>query len=199
MKDIYLILSATNGHMGKLIRSLTDMPYNHISFSFDPHLQDIISFARYYYAAPLYGGFIHESKERYEHTPILLFKIPISQSSYEKIHHLITEMDKHPHDYLYHTINAVLSPFHRSIHIKNAYTCVSFIAMLLHQTEFSFDSVYDIRQIKKKLDPYLVYEGNMDDFMLQSDPSYMKTITFTDSIKLSLIQNYKLFQRFINS
>lgn len=195
MKDIYLILSSTDGHMGSFIRKITHMTYNHVSFSFDNDLSDMISFARYYYRAPFYGGFIHEGVQRYKKASILLYQISIEDDSYKKIHQLITEMDENSNDYIYHMINAALSPFHRSIYIEKAHTCVSFANLILQQSDLPFESSYDIKMLMDQLKPYLINQGPMDAFQLQSDSAYLKPLNFVDVFKLTLIQNLRLLHR----
>lgn len=196
MKDIYIVLSATSGHMGKFIRKITNTPYNHLSFSFHEDLHEVLSFARYYYSTPFYGGFIHESKERYDHANIKLYKISIDDNSYENIQHFIMEMEEYPHDYYYHTLNALLSPLHKSINIKNAYTCLSFINAILQQSE-PMISFYDIQDLMNHLQPYVVFEGTLDTFKLPADLTYIKFIPFHQIIILSFKQNYRILETLI--
>lgn len=196
MKEIYIVLSATNGHIGKIIRKVTNTSYNHLSFSFHPDLDILLSFARYYYSTPFYGGFIHECIERYDNADIRLYKISLDDRSYENIQHFIINIESHPQKYYYHTINALLTPLHKRIDIKNAYTCLSFIDAILQQSNLTF-SFSDVQELMNHLQPYLIYEGSLDSFKLSSDLSYIKFIPLHQIIKLSIRQNYKLLESFI--
>lgn len=197
MKMIYVVLSATPSTIGKLIRVFTHFPYNHVSFSFDHDLKDMISFARYYYEMPFYGGFIHESIERYQDSNILLYEIPISEDDYERIKNSINEIEKEPEEYIYHTINALLCPFHKSINAIHAHTCASFTDSLLQQTSISFSRMYDIPQVKEQLEPYLIYVGSIHKFHLQSNPNYFKDFSIIDRLKFTFHQQKRLIKRII--
>lgn len=132
---IYIVFSSTQGKMGKMIRLVTDYPYNHVSLALDEKLQTFYSFARHYKNTPLYGGFIEESSLRYtdENQPAILkiCKIPVSEEEFSQLKNKIDEMKRREKQYVYNTLSAVSSAFHHKITIRNAYTCVEFVADLL--------------------------------------------------------------------
>ena len=108
------------------------------------------------------------------------------------------EIEEHPYDYYYHTLNALLSPLHKSIDIKNAYTCLSFVNAILQQSELMI-SFYDIQDLMNHLQPYDVFEGTLDTFKLPADLTYIKFIPFHQIIMLSVKQNYNLMQYLIQN
>lgn len=195
MKNMYIILSATTNTMGKCIRFFTHSTYNHVSISFDDDLNDLVSFARYYHDMPFYGGFIHENIERYRNANIMLYKIPIDEKTYQVIQSYIADLEMHADDYLYHTINALLCPFHKSIYIPHAHTCISFTESVLQLTGLPLSHFYEINQIKTALLPYLIYEGSINHFYLKSNPEYLKSFPVKERIHLTYRQQRKLIQR----
>ena len=64
-KKLYVMISKTNTKMGNFIRFFTRYDYNHVSLSLDKELKSFVSFARIVQDAPLYGGFVTESFERF--------------------------------------------------------------------------------------------------------------------------------------
>jgi len=104
MKDIYVVISATKSKLGSCIRFFTNNAYNHVSISFDEDLKDMVSFARYYYQMPFYGGYVHESIERYYDAQIILYKISLDNESYKKVRSEVRQFEENSKDYVYHTI-----------------------------------------------------------------------------------------------
>ena len=198
MKYIYVVVSATNSKMGKFIRHFTHTPFNHVSISFDDHLNDMISFARYYYQAPFFGGYIHESSERYQDSKIVLYKVFLDEKVYNRIKNEIKQFDENDKDYLYHTINAFLSPFNKEIYIEKAYTCLSFTMYLLHKTNLNLPNIYSIKQLMNYLEPYIIYEGSIKNFCLNSNPSYFKKISYLTQVSKTFKQHQILLNRFLS-
>lgn len=197
MKNIYLIISATSSKLGKFIRLFTNNPYNHVSISFDEDLNDMISFARYYYQIPFYGGYVHESRERYDNSKILLYKITLNEEDYSKVIEYINTIEKISEEYIYHTINAVLGTFHHSIEIPKSHTCISFACEFLKNTSIELPTIYNIQELMVFLDSNKIYEGNLSDFALYSNPSYMQSFTLSEKITKTYLQQRKLIARFM--
>lgn len=197
MKSIYVIISATPSKMGKCIRLFTHTPYNHVSISFDPELKDMVSFARYYREIPFYGGYTHESIERFHDSKILLYKIRLNDDDYNKVKEAIASFEENASDYLYHTINAFLCPFNKEIYIERAYTCLSFANRLLQETNLHIPTVYNIKSLMKLLEPYKVYEGTIHNTLLNSDPAYLKNFTMSEIIIKTYSQQKRLLSRLL--
>ncbi|MGN1343647.1 MAG: hypothetical protein ACI4U3_03655 [Traorella sp.] len=195
MKDIYLVISKTNSKLGKFIRLFTGTNYNHVSISFDGELNDMISFARYYYQIPFYGGYVHESKERYIDSKIIIYKIRISDDSYLKVQQYIDHIEKNKEQYIYHTINAILYPIHISIQTPQAYTCLSFACELLQIASLPSEKILTFKQLIDFLDEYKIYEGNVYCHNYSNDSTYMKEFRLSEKISHTYHQQKKLITR----
>ena len=163
---LYLMISRTNTVIGKLIRVFCRCPYNHISLTTDPSLQNWYSFARYAQDVPLYGGFIREPAERFlasgEDIPVRIFRVGIPKSRAQKLEQLFSHAGKRDFKLLYNTLDAVFSSFGRQVSIPNAYTCLSFACTVLN---LQFRS---IRELNEYLSSYLIYEGSLSSFVQDS-------------------------------
>ena len=198
MKDIYVVISATKSKMGKCIRLLTNNSYNHVSISFDEDLSDMVSFARYYREMPFYGGYVHESIERYNDAEIILYKITLDDESYHNVRSEVRKFEENTKDYVYHTINAFLCPFNKEIYIEHAYTCLSFVLTLLNKTQLKLPRIYSIKEFMKLIEPFKIYEGSLEEFYLKSDPKYLKNFSKTEIFLKTYSQQRKLLTRLID-
>ena len=197
MKDIYVVISATKSKIGKCIRLLTNNSYNHVSISFDDDLKDMISFARYYHEIPFYGGYIHESMERYEDSNIILYKVRVTNEDYQRVVNAVEEFEENASDYLYHTINAVLCPFNKEVYIERAYTCLSFATCLLANSSLKLPTIYNIKQLMRYLEPFKVYEGTIKNYFLHSNPSYLQNFSMSERFIRTYSHQMKLVSRLI--
>ena len=197
MKELYIVISATKSKMGKCIRFFTNTPYNHVSISFDKDLKDMVSFARYYYQIPLYGDYVHECIERYDDADIVLYKVELDDYSYEQIRNEINRFEDNTNDYVYHTINACLVPFSKQVYIEHAYTCLSFVLMLLNKTKLNLPTIYSIKEFMNMLEPYKIYEGKLSHFHLKSNPEYLNDFSKTEKILKTFSQQKRLITRLL--
>ncbi|MGN0978699.1 MAG: hypothetical protein ACI4PH_11640, partial [Faecousia sp.] len=69
-KYLYVLFSATPYRMGYWIRRVTGEPYNHVAIATEETLRELYAFARKYYRAPFYGGFVREHPSRYHHNGV---------------------------------------------------------------------------------------------------------------------------------
>ena len=159
-KYVYIVFSATNLLMGRMIRFLTHNCYNHVSLAFERDLNVMYSFARYNINSPLVGGFVAEYPSRFSiknrDVDIKVYKVPLTEQRYEMIEKTIEFFSQQNNEMIYNTFNAVLSLFHKRIRIHNAYTCVEFIASVL-----GFENVISIRSLENRLRSYSCYKGKI--------------------------------------
>ncbi len=157
-KPLYLMISQTDGRVGKVIRKFTHYTYNHVSLSLDPTFRSWVSFARYYCNVPLYGGFIQESAERYlakgNEIPVRLFQVDIPAERYGHLEHIFSQAGNPRSGIIYNTFDALASASGRRVQLPDAYTCLSFACAVLG---LRFRS---IREMDQFLEPNLIYEGD---------------------------------------
>lgn len=164
---IYVVFSATPYFIGKAIRKITGECYNHVSISLDRDLTQMYGFARRYYRTPLYGGFVHESRARYQinhaNTQICLCRLPVTQEQYLRLKTQFAQMYAEKERYLYNHLSALGALFRKPVKVRDAYTCVEFCVQCLHSigialTPGRFYSVEDLHAVIRS---YSVFTGQM--------------------------------------
>ncbi len=157
-KPLYLMISQTDGKIGKVVRRFTHYTYNHVSLSLDPTFRSWVSFARYYCNVPLYGGFIQESAERYlargSEVPVRLFRLEIPTIHHDRLEEIFSRAGDPHSGIIYNTFDALASASGRRVRIPDAYTCLSFACAVLG---LKFRS---IREMDQFLTPNLIFEGD---------------------------------------
>lgn len=171
---LYILFSATPYRMGKLIRFVTGEPYNHVAIGLERDLQTLYAFARRYYNAPLYGGFVAEEPCRYHHNgvtaQIRLCRIPVTEAQWKSLQQRLEKMNSRSDRYLYNHLSALMAPFHRKVPVKDAFTCVEFTVSVLQELGFDFSPrrFYSIGDIADALAPYEVYTGDFPTFQSET-------------------------------
>lgn len=164
-KYLYVLFSATPYRMGRLIRFVTGEPYNHVSIATEDDLRECYGFARRYYHTPFYGGFVTEQPNRYHHNgstaAVRLYRLPLTQRQWEKLHARLTCMQNHPERFLYNHLSALTAPLHRKVRVRDAFTCAEFVVSILSTLGFDFDAnrFYTISGIAERLESYHIYTG----------------------------------------
>lgn len=181
MKSIYIILLSTNSKMGSLIRLVTRYKYNHVAISLSEDLSNMYSFARYKEHSALVGGFIHEKTSRYINRPpfIKVFKLDLSNESFNKIEEKIKNMEGDFNKYIYNTYSAILFPIKKRVKIKNAFTCFEFAEYILD--EVHLEGFRTIKEMDQKLSSIKIFEGRLDKFIkLEEDKNddYFEKMSF---------------------
>lgn len=166
-KYIYVVFSSTPTFMGKLIRTVTGVSYNHVSVALDNTFKTMYSFARYNKYSPLVGGLVEEESMRYlynedKHVEVRILEIPVSLEEYNDIKEKINEMLKNKEIYIYNTFSAIAYPFNKKIEIKDSYTCIEFTIKILENLNLvdGDTHVETIQSLLNFLDKYCIYEGD---------------------------------------
>lgn len=164
-KYLYVLFSATPYRMGYWIRRITGEPYNHVAIATEETLNELYAFARRYYRAPFYGGFVREHPSRYHHNGITaqvrLYRLPLNERQWDILQALLGTMRRRPDRYLYNHLSALAAPLHRKIRVRDAFTCAEFTVSVLSALGFDFDSdrFYTIGDIARRLEEYHIYSG----------------------------------------
>ncbi len=178
---VYIVLSSTPNRMGRMIRKATGEAYNHASIALDENLSRMYSFARRYYATPLYGGFVKESLSRFHQegqpSEIQVYKLPVSDEKYTALEERLEIMYQDSAQYLYNHLSALSSVFHCRICAKDAYTCSEFCVQVLYElgVDVNPKQCYSVCEIGKLLAQYQIYtgvipEGTYDESFYQKKP-----------------------------
>lgn len=163
---LYLMISRTETGIGRMIRAVSHYPYNHVSLTLDPTLQSWVSFARYAWDIPLYGGFIEEPAERYlaggKAVDVRIFRLDIPADRAEHLRGLFAQAGNRDFKLIYNTFDAIASTVGRKMQIPNAYTCLSFACAVLGL------QCRTIQEMDYTLTPYLIYEGPLSSLVSDS-------------------------------
>lgn len=189
---VYIVFSATPYKMGRFIRFFTGGKYNHVSVSADYELTEMYSFARRYRCAPLMGGFVKESGERFyangKCTRIMMCEIPVSKEKKAALISRFAEMKREREKYIYNFFSAAAVPMHRKIRVRDAYTCVEFAVAMLELVGWSLDGMgyIGLDELENQLEKFKVYEGDF--------PGGVKTDVYDDyEYAVSFAEHYRAF------
>lgn len=166
VRPLYLMISRTGTGIGRMIRTVSRYPYNHVSLSLDPSLKQWVSFARYAEDIPLYGGFITESPERYlasgQDVQVRIFRLEIEENRAQRLEMLFAQAGSRDFRLIYNTYDAIAAALGRRLPIPNAYTCLSFACAVLELPCRS------IRELDSYLTPQLFYQGPLSGLAIDS-------------------------------
>ena len=179
--NLYIVFSATPYRIGKMIRRVTKECYNHVSISLDEDFSQMYSFARRYYCAPLYGGFVKESPARYylgtQASQIQVCKLTVTQAQYDAISQQLSSMHRDAHTYLYNHLSALTAVFHIPWKLHKAYTCVEFCVEVLYKLGLPVNrkQFYSVDALRMLLQEYVVYTGPIK--QTDTDPAFFKDLS----------------------
>ncbi len=200
MKNIYMIFSATDLKIGKMIRFVTKNSYNHCSVCLQPDLGRFYSFSRVYRSNPLIGGFVTESPLRYtlsSRTRLKIIKIPVSDIRYNAVKELISDMRERGDEYVYNYFSAAGYPFGKKFESKNAYTCAEFAHTVLKTAGIPAPEKANIYEMELALSGYQTTEGRAVDILgntVWGEDRYLEHVGKTRQA----IQMAKRFRRLVS-
>lgn len=188
MKKIYIVVSRTPTKMGRFIQFVTRFQYNHVSFSINRELTDLMSFARYYYHIPLYGGFVKENYERFDKGAIKIYQCEVSDENYYDICEYIQKFNQNPELYRYNLLNACLSPLKLRVAVPDYYTCEEFVSEILRLGKLTNANKNSIKEMCSALNCNCIFEGNIEDYpnRMYKDPCYFQEFSFLSKLYYTL-------------
>lgn len=209
MKNVYIILSQTRTKFGRAIRRVGKVKYNHTAIALDDDFDEWYSFARKHHSAVLTGGVVKENIQRYTlkkdgDVQCAIFRISLSDKKYEKIKKNIVRIHNDS-EYIYNLFSVLTYPVFKGFKTYKAFTCAEFVAYLLDSAGFGgmFKEEfykYTPDDIGKFLNDYLVYEGDLRDYVLNKNRDdkvtveYFKHFSRVD-LRESIVNLYRMFAR----
>lgn len=137
---IYVLISKTPTRFGRAIRKIANQEYNHASIALDEELCYTYAFARKCHKAPLLGGLVRESLDRFtlrqnDKVPVMIFKIPVTNKQYSEIKAWIEEMHNN-RKYVYNLFSVLTYPIFKGFSVKKAFSCIEFVSYMLQYLGF---------------------------------------------------------------
>lgn len=170
---VYVVISQTGTLFSRILKRVTQAPYNHVSISFDKELKLMYSFARRRIYFPWIAGFIEECPTtgmfgRKPQTECSVYEIEVTPEQYEKILKTLAPFLIQPDQYRYNFLGLPLMwlniPFEREHH----YVCSQFVGRLLEN-----GGVVEPPYVSNLMRPYdfdkleqtkLIYRGKLRDY-----------------------------------
>ena len=156
-RQLFIMVSRTDTHIGRLIRNVSHYPYNHVSLTLDPSLRHWYSFARYVQDAPFYSGLVQEPVERFfgesPDVPVRIYRLEIPLYNADRLEALLKNAGHPESGMVYNYFDAVVSTLGWHLPVPGAHTCLSFACTVLEQQHLSIQSLCE------SLEPHLIYEG----------------------------------------
>lgn len=172
MKQIYILLSRTQTTPSRLIHLFSKGTYTHASIAIEEGTDKFFSFARRSQRNFLRSGLISEDIHKrtfalYPDAPCALYKIDISEDSYEIIRQLIEYYWSNYNKCKYNFWGIITIFFGKTQKLRFRMTCSQFVALLLHKSnavslpkEPSLMRPDDFLRLK---DITLLYKGKLGD------------------------------------
>ena len=90
MKKVYIVLTYTGTILSKIVKLYTRKEFSHVSISLDENLDEMYSFGRLHPYNPVWGGFVHENKnkgtyKRFNKTKTRIYSIQVNDEQYESV------------------------------------------------------------------------------------------------------------------
>ena len=170
---VYVVMSQTGTVFSRLLKVITQDPYNHVSISLDSELNLMYSFARRKIHYPWIAGFIEETPkggmfERKPKTECSVYALPVTQEQYhlllENLSPFLLEPERYRYNFLGLPFIWMGVPFQRKYH----YVCSQFVALLLQES-----GIVDNNRPSSLMRPYdfakietaeLIYQGKLKDY-----------------------------------
>lgn len=139
MAEIYIAFVDTPGIFAGIIRRVIRQKYIHVVISMDPELEEAYSVGRRHPAIPLLAGFEKEEKQKilkvFPQADYMICKVPCTEKQKMQIRTILRETMAERYSYHYAVLGLPFILLNRPFYQKNHYTCSSFIAKLLEETE----------------------------------------------------------------
>lgn len=178
-ETIYVVISQTGTVFSRLLKLMTQDPYNHVSISFDKSLNLMYSFARRKIYFPWIAGFIEECPtqgmfNRKPKTECCVYELTISSNQYQQLiralQPFLIDSDRYRYNFLGLLFIWLGIPLERRHH----FVCSQFVAYLLKEggilegdMQSSLMRPCDFSTLKQAK---LIYEGKLKEYSTVNSP-----------------------------
>ncbi len=173
-ENIYILVTQTGTNISKILKLFTRKPYNHVSISCDPNLQEMYSFCRNTPEKPLPATFNKEivgegTFGKFSNIPCEIYKIPVSGRQKNLITKNLEHFKNNREYYSYNLIGLGLIFLHIAYNRKNKFVCSQFVSHILEKSEVDLDfskpscllTPEDFRHVDSA---ELIYKGELNAF-----------------------------------
>lgn len=172
-KHIYIVVSATDSIVSKIIRKVTGDKYAHSSISLEDDLNEMYSFGRIFPSNPFIGGFVKESvhfgsMKRFKNSEVVVIRLTVSKDKYAEINEYIKNMYVDRKKYHYNYLGLFLAKLGIHRRKANCYYCSEFIKELLDKFDIlekdEFGEVVRPVEFLNMKKGEIIYRGRLCDF-----------------------------------
>lgn len=168
---IYLVFSATDSLLSKLIGMYTQQRYNHVSIAFDSELKNVYSFGRKKISNPLIGGFVKEDfyDPFFLCSQTAIYSLTVTPEELNALQAAILYFEEHQHQLAYNFIGLLTLALNFNFERQNAYFCSQFVATILKEAQVKeFEKQTHFIKPMDLLDELpleFIYEGTVVDYL----------------------------------
>lgn len=209
MKSLYVIVSETTTRIGKMIRKIGNVKYNHAAIALDADLTEWYGFARKHHKAIMTARLVKENLCRYtlmetEYIDSEIFKIEVTDEQFEKAKNIIYNAYQ-DEELIYNYPCVITYPFLHGIKTYKSFTCVEFVVYLLSEIGIELFSrgqeKYTPDELADVLYMYTYFRGNLVDYIRERRPAvfdeeYFSPLSLRDA-KESVVNTYRATKRTI--
>lgn len=177
--ELFLVYSANNSWLSKIIKYYTKEHYNHVSLSLTKDLNTTYSFGRKELSNPFIGGFVQEDfwNPFFLNSDCSIYSITITPEQYNQLEQRLHHFHHNQHAYRYNFLGLLALSMDVDFERRHAYFCSEFVATLLQESRII--PTDKKAQFVKPLDlindqPFQhIFEGKMVDYLTQE--TYVNT------------------------
>lgn len=172
-KHVYVILTATESVVAKVVHLLMRDQYTHSALALDETLANMYSFSRAYSRFPFYGRFrsenVHEGfLGRCRSVPGKVIAIPVTDEQYHWVEERMSDFSDSGKRYGYNYIGMFLNLIGKSYAPKDRYTCSQFVSETLGKCgAVQFNRPYSLIRpmMLNEIDGEVIYEGELKEYI----------------------------------
>lgn len=204
---IYVMISQTYTKVGRIIRTLGRVKYNHAAISLDADLERMYAFARKQHNALLPGRLVSENVYRYtlgraDDVQVVIFRIRVPLAQYRWIERTIQNIQSDD-TYIYNFLSVLTYPIFRGFETYKAFSCMEFVMYILSGAGFKLSRPlhsYTPDELLEYLDEFIYYDGNLLDYKDdgEMDEDYFAPFT-RDTFKMTIVEIKILLVRLVMS
>ena len=192
---ITILFEKSQTKIGKIGRLISNYPYTHIAYTLDDI--NYCSFSRRYHNNPFDSGFTIEKENYYAYkqdVEVRVYTFDIDKDKIDKIN-ILNESVK---DKVFDIYGMILMPFNIYRENKNAYNCMSYMALVFQILEIPLiNNPYyrnNIQDLENALINYGI-KGENRILKYKYDEEYMRKFSLSEIIRSFIHLNKEIFKK----